>query len=110
MKPIQHKRPGSFTKSTQASVQLNELMLRYAQANNIAGVMGCLLKHADIDYKDGALLLTCVYLRHLKLLKLVLAKNPTAGLLKAIEIAEADNFDKGLQLLNNYLNRKNIKI
>jgi len=99
---------GSFAKSTAASPELNELMLRYAQAGNLSGVSSCLLKNADINYKNGAILLIAIYLRQYKLLKLVLAARPTIGLKSAIDLAQKDNNDRMLVMLNEYVAKHNL--
>lgn len=85
-----------------ASKQLNELMLRYAQDGQISNVSGCLLKGADVDYKQGALALIAVYVGSSKLLKLVLAHKPKV-LKEAILLAEKADDDKLLAMLNDYL-------
>lgn len=101
------KRKGSFTKSGQGSVQLNELMLRYAQDGQVANVSGCLLKGADVDYKGGALATIAVYIGSSRLLKLVLAYKPEK-LQEALDLAIKADDDKLLAMINDYLKREGL--
>lgn len=107
---MRKQRKGSFSKSGVGSVQLNELMLRYAQDGQVSNTLGCIIKGADIDYKDGATLLIAVYMANYKLLKAVLACEPIAGIPKAMELATKAEDDRALQLLNEYCNKTGLGI
>lgn len=95
------KRSRPFNKGA-GSQQLNELMLRYAQDGQVANVASCLLKGADVDYKQGSLALIAVYVGSSRLLKLVLAHRPTV-LSEAVALAEKADDDTLLAMLNDYL-------
>ena len=99
-----------FSKSAVGSTQLNELMLRYAQDGQIANVAGCLLKGADVNYKQGALLLIAIYNNNKKILKLLMSYNATLGFKEAINIAEKMEDDKLLQVLNEYVAKRGIEV
>lgn len=96
------KKSNKFSKSVRGSVQLNELMLRYAQDGQISNVNGCLLKGADVDYANGALATIAVYIGSSRLLKLVLAHRPEK-LKEALDLATKADDDKLLAMINDYL-------
>lgn len=99
------KRSAARFNKGSASKQLNELMLRYAQDGQISNVSGCLLKGADVDYKQGALALIAVYIGSSKLLKLALSHKPQI-LNEAIALAEKADDDKLLAMMNDYLKQE----
>ncbi len=99
------KRKGTFSKSGVGSTQLNDLMLRYCQDNQVSNALGCIIKGANIDYKDGAALLIAIYGAQYKLLKALLACEPVRGLEEAVRLAEKADDDRALQLLNEYINK-----
>ena len=107
--PINRPRKGSFSKSGVGSQQLNELMLRYAQDNQISNGIMCIIQGADVNYRDGALLTIACYLGRPKLLKAVLAAGPTKGLGTALNIARQANDDRLLVLLNDYMAKNNLQ-
>lgn len=87
------------------SKQLNELMLRYAMDGHIANVSGCLMRGANVDYKQGALATIAVFLGSVKLMKLVLSHGAT-DLKEAIDMAVKADDDRLLAMMNDYLKRK----
>lgn len=101
------KKSNKFSKSSNGSVQLNELMLRYAQDGQISNVSGCLLKGADVDYANGALATIAVYIGSSRLLKLVLAHRPQQ-LKEALDLATKADDDKLLAMINDYLKQVGI--
>lgn len=105
MKP---KKGNKFSKSSNGSTQLNELMLRYAQDGQVSNVSGCLLKGADVDYKGGALATIAVYIGSSRLLKLVLAHKPEK-LKEALDLAEKADDDKLLAMINDYLKQSGLE-
>jgi len=74
-----------------ASKALHELMLRYAQVNNLHGVAGCVRKGADPDYASEQLLEVAVFFGFSKLLTYTLKVSKCHSLLKRIEWAEVHN-------------------
>jgi hypothetical protein len=105
-------RKGSFSKSGNGSAALNDLMLRYAQDGQINNVAGCLLKGADVDHVDGAILTIAIYRQSLRLVKLILAAKPRKGLGAAVKISEqvaaGGGSERFLQLINEYCDKNNI--
>lgn len=104
---IQNKRKGSFSKSGNGSQQLNELMLRYAQANQVSKVAACLIKGADVDFQQGAALKIAVWFSYIKLLKILLKARPQI-ILEACAHAESASNHVALELLNEYRSKFNI--
>ena len=102
-------RKGSFSKSNNGSTALNDLMLRYAQDGQVNNVAGCLLKGANVDHQNGALLSIAIWQGSLRLLKLALSRRPKAGLAAAVQISEQVAANGGseryLQVLNEYCSK-----
>lgn len=74
-----------------ASKALHELMIRYAQVNNLHGVAGCVRKGADPDYASEQLLEVAVFFGYYKLLTYVLKVSKCRSLVKRIVWAAEHN-------------------